>query len=89
MSRRTSEKSLLHAYAAQPDGAVPEEALAEGELPAGREEVWMSHGDEVSQLPAGFEAVATSEQVPSGPHVPCDPCVPGSPTGPSDIPTLL
>ena len=25
--------------------------------------VWMSHGDEVVQLPAGFKAVATSEQV--------------------------
>ena len=43
---------------------MPEEALAEGELPVGKEEVWMSHGDEASQLPDGFEAVATSEQVP-------------------------
>ena len=59
--RRTSDKSELHAYAAQSNGAVPEDS---GDaLPAGKEQVWMSHGDEAHGLPAGFEAVATSEQV--------------------------
>lgn len=28
-----------------------------------REKVWMSHGDEVVKLPAGFSVVATSDQV--------------------------
>jgi GMP synthase (glutamine-hydrolysing) len=28
-----------------------------------RQQVWMSHGDEAVRLPAGFAAVATSEQV--------------------------
>ena len=27
-----------------------------------REKVWMSHGDEVVKLPAGFSVVATSDQ---------------------------
>ena len=61
---RTSDKSVLHAYAAQPDGAVEEGLAAEDVLTAGKEQVWMSHGDEAAHLPAGFEAVATSEQVP-------------------------
>ena len=56
---------MLHAYA-QPDGAVPEEALEADTLPAGKEQVWMSHGDEAHQLPEGFESVATSEQVRTG-----------------------
>jgi hypothetical protein len=30
---------------------------------SGKEMVWMSHGDEAVQLPAGFSPVATSEQV--------------------------
>ena len=55
---------MLHAYAAQPGGAIEEELAAEDVLPAGKEQVWMSHGDEAVQLPAGFEAVATSVQVP-------------------------
>ena len=32
--------------------------------PGGREPVWMSHGDHVISLPAGFRAVATSEGAP-------------------------
>lgn len=59
---RTSDKSVLHAYGAQADGGVSEA----DELPAGREEVWMSHGDEAQQLPDGFEAVAHSDQVHTG-----------------------
>lgn len=31
--------------------------------PDAKQLVWMSHGDEVTRLPSGFEAVATSEQV--------------------------
>lgn len=29
------------------------------------QQVWMSHGDEVTRLPDGFQAVATSDQVSS------------------------
>ncbi len=40
-------------------------ALFEGIWKAGdREQVWMSHGDHVDQLPAGFSVVATSEGAP-------------------------
>ncbi|QDH13949.1 glutamine-hydrolyzing GMP synthase [Formicincola oecophyllae] len=33
-------------------------------LPGAREQVWMSHGDRVTSLPAGFKAVAHSEGAP-------------------------
>ncbi|MCP3972304.1 MAG: glutamine-hydrolyzing GMP synthase [Rhodobacteraceae bacterium] len=39
-------------------------ALLEGWFHAGDEQVWMSHGDHVSKLPVGFEAVATSPNAP-------------------------
>ena len=39
--------------------------LAEGWFAAGREEVWMSHGDHVARLAPGFETFATS---PGAPH---------------------
>ena len=40
-------------------------ALFEGIWPKGsREQVWMSHGDRVEELPPGFRAVATSEGAP-------------------------
>jgi GMP synthase (glutamine-hydrolysing) len=32
--------------------------------PGERHQVWMSHGDRVTQLPAGFEVIATSENAP-------------------------
>jgi len=39
--------------------------LLEGLWPKGaREQVWMSHGDRVTQLPPGFKVVATSEGAP-------------------------
>ena len=39
--------------------------LLEGLWPRGsREQVWMSHGDRVTQLPPGFKVVATSEGAP-------------------------
>ena len=44
---------------------VAECALFEGVWPRGaREQVWMSHGDRVTRLPPGFEAVASSEGAP-------------------------
>jgi GMP synthase (glutamine-hydrolysing) len=40
-------------------------ALFEGVLaPCGREQVWMSHGDKIVDLPEGFRVVATSEASP-------------------------
>jgi GMP synthase (glutamine-hydrolysing) len=40
-------------------------ALFDGVWPVGaREQVWMSHGDRVTRLPAGFRVVATSEGAP-------------------------
>jgi len=40
-------------------------ALFDGVWPVGaREQVWMSHGDRVTRLPAGFRAVAVSEGAP-------------------------
>ncbi len=48
------------AYVA-PQGDLP---LLEGWFKTGREQVWMSHGDHVSQLATGFEVYGTSPNAP-------------------------
>ena len=47
---RASGGSQLYAYSSSEHGVH-------------KESVWMSHGDSIDKLPAGFEPVATSEQV--------------------------
>ena len=53
---------MLYSFPPEPasETASPEKAALAA---TGREQVWMSHGDEAIRLPTGFEAVATSEQV--------------------------
>ena len=45
----------------EPEGALP---LLDGWFSDGREQVWMSHGDHVSQLAPGFEVYGTSPNAP-------------------------
>jgi len=45
----------------EPKGSLP---LLEGWFAAGREQVWMSHGDHVSEIAPGFEVYGTSANAP-------------------------
>jgi GMP synthase (glutamine-hydrolysing) len=45
----------------EPKGASP---LFDGLFDEGREQVWMSHGDRVTALPAGFEVIGASANAP-------------------------
>jgi GMP synthase (glutamine-hydrolysing) len=45
----------------EPKGTLP---LLDGWFEAGREQVWMSHGDHVSKLAPGFEVYGTSQNAP-------------------------
>ena len=48
-----------------PAGPGAASGLFEGLFPGGMEEVWMSHGDKVSELAEGFEIIACSDNAPA------------------------
>jgi GMP synthase (glutamine-hydrolysing) len=56
-SAREFGRADIHVQAASP--------LLDGLAETGREPVWMSHGDKVTAIPAGFQIVATSEGSPN------------------------
>ncbi len=48
----------------EPAGAHTSDAIFAGLFTGGREEVWMSHGDRVTELAPGFEVIGTSAGAP-------------------------
>ncbi|MSU90996.1 glutamine-hydrolyzing GMP synthase [Rhodobacteraceae bacterium 2CG4] len=57
------EREFGRAFVA-PAGAHGEDTIFAGLFGDGREEVWMSHGDRVTQLAPGFEVIGTSPNAP-------------------------
>ncbi len=48
----------------EPSGAHTSDRIFRGLFGAGKEEVWMSHGDRVTKLAPGFEVIGTSRNAP-------------------------
>ncbi|NNU80527.1 glutamine-hydrolyzing GMP synthase [Halovulum dunhuangense] len=57
------EREFGRAYVA-PAGRHGDDSIFSGWFESGREQVWMSHGDRVTQLAPGFEVIGTSPNAP-------------------------